>query len=309
MSKSVSIILGVVWGMLAIIVGSGFLYNYIVVARAETLDGGSLSKALLASAYENQALDSIEQNLEYEQSLQEFNPHGPIAGNNGSESEEWPQELLDEYISSPRKPGPITTTLLFTRDICPQPDELLPPLYDIIINKETGIDYYTPGFLVNVTNLLPTKNGRQICLDETTALYLADLFEAAEADGYDMTITSGYRSFATQSVLLQQSIETHGHAAAVTRVAPPGHSEHQLGTTVDLAAATNGYISAGAAFGTSPEYAWMLKNAGSFGFVLSYPEGHEDVTGYIFEPWHWRFVGVDNVGKFQIQEKEIDVVE
>lgn len=302
MSKSVSIALGVVWGVLAIIVGSGFLYNYIVVARAETLDGGNLSKALLASAYENQALDDIEQSLEYEQSLEEFNLHGPVVSS--TTPEEAPIENAEAKV---REPGPIQTALSFGRGNCPRPDDLVSPPYTITVNKETGIDSHIPSFLVDVTDKLPTKNGRQICLDETTALYLADLLDAAKVDGYDMTITSGYRSFATQSVLLDRSIETHGYDAAITRVAPPGHSEHQLGTTVDLAAATNGYISAGAAFGNSPEYQWMLDNAGSFGFVLSYPDGHQGETGYIFEPWHWRFVGIDNVEKFNLHDQDAKI--
>jgi D-alanyl-D-alanine carboxypeptidase len=296
MLKSVSITLCAVWGVLALIVGFSFLYSYILVARAETSDGQTTHKFLLASAYENQALDEIEASLEYEQFLEEFNPHGPIAhipDNKMTGGEE----------TSDTKFRPITTTLSFSRDNCPRPDEALPPSYDIIVNKEAGIDSYIPGFLVNVTNILPTKNGRQICLDETAALYLADLFGAAKSEGYDMTITSGYRSFATQSVLLDRSIERHGYASAARRVAPPGHSEHQLGTTVDLAAATNGYISAGAAFGNSPEYEWMLQNAESFGFVLSYPDGHQETTGYIFEPWHWRFVGAENVEKFNFTKK------
>lgn len=288
MSKSVSIALGVVWGVLAVIVGSGFLYSYLFVARAEIT-----SSALVASAYENQTLDEIEQGLSAGQFLQEFNQYGPIVGTSSSDAS------LDP-VSSTR---PIRTTLPFERGTCPQSGILTPPVYTLRVDKETSIGNHIPSFLVNITGLLPTKDGRHICLDETTALYLADLLDAARADGYTMTITSGYRSFATQSVLFDRAIERHGYEVAHTRVAPPGHSEHQLGTTVDLAAATNGFISAGAAFGTSPEYAWMLEHAASFGFVLSYPEGHEEETGYVFEPWHWRFVGVDDVEKFQIQEE------
>lgn len=303
MSKHISIAVSVVWGILTIIIGSGFIYNHIIIAHAQTSSAPrkTTEDSLGASVHEAESITTIEKKLEYEQSLEEFNPSQVIPTllhtikQNTKDEEE---DTVD--ITTPQ---PIKTTLSFSPYGCPKPDELLMPSYDIVINKEVGIDYYVPSFLVNITGILPTKDNRHICLDETTALYLTDLLDAAREDGQNMTITSGYRSFSTQSELLENSIETHGYQVAITRVAPPGHSEHQLGTTVDLAAATNGYISAGAAFGTSPEYQWMLENAGSFGFVLSYPEGHEEETGYIFEPWHWRFVGVDNVEKFEIREE------
>jgi len=298
MSKSISISLAVVWGILALIIGAGIVHSHITIARAQTEEDAPARDTLLASAYANQGLDALEKELEYEQALEEFDPQYPVVERSPKDND------LVNALSLPESPQKqsrtITTPLIFKRGDCPRPEALMVPPYALHVSKENGVYDFVPSFLVDITGILPTKNGRSICLDETTALHLADLFTAAGDAGYSMTITSGYRSRATQSVLMDRAIERHGHNVASTRVAPPGHSEHQLGTTIDLAAATNGYISAGAAFGYSPEYAWMLENAANFGFSLSYPDGHQDTTGYIFEPWHWRFVGVENIDDFSI---------
>lgn len=115
--------------------------------------------------------------------------------------------------------------------------------------------------------------------------FLEDMLDEAYDDDVDLKVTSAYRSFDEQTQLKGQYTQTYG-TGANTFSADQGYSEHQLGTTVDLTIPAIGgtYES----FAQTDAYQWLLRNAHRFGFTLSYPE---DNGFYVFEPWHWRFVG------------------
>jgi D-alanyl-D-alanine carboxypeptidase len=120
---------------------------------------------------------------------------------------------------------------------------------------------------------------------------LIPLLEAAVDDGFEVFVQSSYRSYATQDSTFQGWVAELGQTEAERISARPGHSEHQLGTTVDLTVARNG-TNLDLFVGT-PEADWVADNAWRFGFVVSYPPGMEEITGYVWEPWHIRFVGED----------------
>ena len=138
--------------------------------------------------------------------------------------------------------------------------------------------------------------------------HLEDLLDAAEKDDVDIKIVSAYRSFDEQSDLKGQYTQIYGEGAN-TFSADQGYSEHQLGTTVDLTTPSVGgtYTS----FAQTEAYQWLLDYAHRYGFILSYPE---DNGFYIFEPWHWRFVGTDlarqlnrkNETFYEMDQREID---
>jgi zinc D-Ala-D-Ala carboxypeptidase len=117
--------------------------------------------------------------------------------------------------------------------------------------------------------------------------FLTDMLDDAEGDGIDLKIVSAYRSFDEQIAVKGQFTQIYGSGSNAFS-ADQGYSEHQLGTTVDLTDPITG--GAYNSFAQTKEYQWLLKNAYRYGFVLSYPEGN---TFYVFEPWHWRFVGTD----------------
>lgn len=117
--------------------------------------------------------------------------------------------------------------------------------------------------------------------------FLEDMLDEAKRDNVDLKIVSAYRSFDEQQEVKGQHTQVYGTGANAFS-ADQGYSEHQLGTTVDLTDEATG--GAYEAFSKTEAYDWLTKNAYRFGFVLSYPEGNEF---YIYEPWHWRFVGVD----------------
>ncbi len=117
--------------------------------------------------------------------------------------------------------------------------------------------------------------------------FLEDLIEDAKDDDIDLKILSAYRSFGTQAGLKGNYLQTYGSGANAFS-ADQGYSEHQLGTTVDITIDSIG--GAYTSFKDTEAYQWLLKNAYKHGFVLSYPENN---SYYVFEPWHWRFVGED----------------
>ncbi len=120
--------------------------------------------------------------------------------------------------------------------------------------------------------------------------HLLALFEAAAAAGHRIAVVSSYRSYATQAETYRYHVNDLGLEQASRVSARAGHSEHQLGTTVDFSSAAVGFDLV-QAFGDTPEGRWLAGRAHEFGFVMSYPEGLEDVTGYDYEPWHFRWVG------------------
>jgi LAS superfamily LD-carboxypeptidase LdcB len=138
--------------------------------------------------------------------------------------------------------------------------------------------------------------------------FLTDMLEDAKDDGIDLTIVSAFRSFDEQRALKGAYSITYG-SGANTFSADQGYSEHQLGTTMDFTTTNLGGGLQG--FDTTPAYEWLTKNAHKYGFVLSYPK---DNAYYIFEPWHWRFVGTDlardlhddNKYFYDVDQREID---
>lgn len=134
-----------------------------------------------------------------------------------------------------------------------------------------------------------STNGAQYLRSETADALLR-LFDAAEAEaGYFFVANSAYRSYQTQVVVYNNAVAAFGQAYADRTSARPGHSEHQMGTTTDVGA-RGLYLED---FVGSPEADWLADNAARFGFVISYPDGKEHITGYTYEPWHIRYVGVD----------------
>jgi zinc D-Ala-D-Ala carboxypeptidase len=118
---------------------------------------------------------------------------------------------------------------------------------------------------------------------------LAALRAAAEANGTPLVVVSGYRSYSYQEDLFADRVEEVGEAEATRRTARPGHSEHQLGTALDVL--DPGTSDLTTAFGATPQGQWLAANAHTYGFVISYPDGAADRTCYEYEPWHLRYVG------------------
>jgi zinc D-Ala-D-Ala carboxypeptidase len=154
---------------------------------------------------------------------------------------------------------------------------------------------YTPKDLVPLTaSGVPTVGGRDLMLRREAAEHLKDL--AAAADGEELVVASAFRSYLDQSYTHERLKSIYGSEADAMS-ASPGHSQHQLGTAVDFTNSVAAY-QVQPIFGQTSAAWWLQNHASRYGFVLSYPPG-KDETGYEFEPWHYRYIGVENAGRLQ----------
>ena len=120
---------------------------------------------------------------------------------------------------------------------------------------------------------------------------LAAMREAARAADAPFYVVSAFRDFGYQQNLWDASVAADGIEVATARTARPGHSEHQLGTTIDILDPDSTELTT--AFGETAAGRWVAEHGHEFGFVLSYPDGESDTTCYDYEPWHVRYVGRD----------------
>ena len=146
--------------------------------------------------------------------------------------------------------------------------------------------------------------GFDLKVDARIAQSLRDFMAAAKADGYDLQLISAYCTFARSAILLENEVQAqmkyNGYSrekaeqVAATRVAPPGTSEHNTGLAVDILSGDYYYhhSTMEESFEYDAEAIWMAEHCAEYGFILRYPKGKQDVTGIIFEPWHFRYVGV-----------------
>lgn len=148
-------------------------------------------------------------------------------------------------------------------------------------------DDYEPSDLVTI----PGSYGyaaREFRIRRDSWEALKTMLDDMRDAGMKVWICSAYRSYSWQAEKFKTKIEKEGHGQRVS--AKPGHSEHQLGTTVDLAGPDRSTLLE-QSFGPTKEGRWVAANCERYGFVLSYTDKNQDETGYIYEPWHIRHVG------------------
>ncbi len=153
----------------------------------------------------------------------------------------------------------------------------------ILVNKYTKLEAnYVPD-LVSMESGYTSKNAQ---MNETAYIHFKEMVDAALSDGITLYNVSAYRSYNTQATLYQNYVNRDGTLAADTYSARPGYSEHQTGLATDINTASSSDH-----FENTKEYAWLINNSYLYGFILRYPEGKEYLTGYKYEPWHYRYVG------------------
>ena len=170
--------------------------------------------------------------------------------------------------------------------------------YLILVNKENALTTtYTPADLTDVTNMREGyTNTQKLC--ETAERALQALYQDMAAAGYtDVGVTSGYRAYQVQELLFERYVleeiekgglsRTEAEKKANRYSARAGQSEHQTGLAVDMYNTTAATVE----FAESAAFGWLKENAHQYGFILRYPEDKTAVTGYDFEPWHFRYVG------------------
>jgi D-alanyl-D-alanine carboxypeptidase len=151
---------------------------------------------------------------------------------------------------------------------------------------------YVPPDLVATPDGIPNTHGHP--LRQMTTDAIVELFAAAKAEaGFHLVIASGYRSYSSQTFAYNGYVSSLGQTGADATSARPGFSEHQTGMAADILDTASGCGTEGACFGNAPAGQWLAANAWRYGFILRYPADKTPVTGYEYEPWHFRYVGTD----------------
>lgn len=158
----------------------------------------------------------------------------------------------------------------------------------LIVNKENSLDEeYMPYDLV-IPNI---KADKEVKVRKEVASKLEELFADAKKDGINLVAISGFRTYDYQDYLYKNSVQTNGKNHATQYVAKAGYSEHQTGLALDVLCKE--YMTLDEGFEKTDAFKWLQSNMSKYGFILRYLKDKEDVTGYSYEPWHIRYVGVD----------------
>lgn len=167
----------------------------------------------------------------------------------------------------------------------------------LLVNKQNKAPA-VPMTLVkpDVTPTSPSK-AENIYMRPEAASALEALFAAASDEGLTLYATSGFRSYSTQKAIFNRKLETMSERAANASVAKAGYSEHQTGLAMDIEGETTLGTGLTEQFGESPEGIWVAEHCHEYGFIIRYPEGKTKITGYIYEPWHLRYVGKEHAQK------------
>jgi D-alanyl-D-alanine carboxypeptidase len=163
-----------------------------------------------------------------------------------------------------------------------------------IVNKAhpISVDYIPEDLKIPDVPTRTDKTKEEQSLRSIVATPVKNMFDAAAAAGHDLMIGSGYRSAALQKVYFDNLTASVGETAANQAIAYPGQSEHQTGLALDISTLSQScYLDD--CFATTADGLWLADNSYKFGFILRYPLSSEAITGYEYEPWHYRYVGID----------------
>jgi D-alanyl-D-alanine carboxypeptidase len=175
----------------------------------------------------------------------------------------------------------------------------------VIVNKQHPLNpvTYAPSDLRFPTVALRVAGATEMQMRDPAASALEQMFAGAKTAGYALMVSTAYRGYDYQKTLYDGYVGSHGQAAADQESARPGYSEHQTGLAVDIRAASD-QCSLEACFGTMPEGKWLSANAYRYGFILRYPADKTSVTGYEYEPWHFRYVGTSLASEMHTHHSE-----
>lgn len=160
-----------------------------------------------------------------------------------------------------------------------------PSSYSFIVNKNNKL---TKNYIPNDLELLDTKYScKEKYLRHDAKIAFEKMAKEAKLNGYNIIAVSAYRSYEYQYKLYNNYVTTKGFYYADIASARAGHSEHQTGLSVDISDLTLDYDN----FEKTKEFLWVKDNAHKFGFIMRYPKAKFHITGFKYEPWHYRYVG------------------
>lgn len=162
----------------------------------------------------------------------------------------------------------------------------------VLVNKEKGLEkeYVPENLIIPEVEFSFEDELEKSHLREEAAKALEEMFNAAKEEDINLFFVSGYRSYERQEEVYNNKVENSSEEEANQLVAKPGYSEHQTGLAVDISSAEIDFALI-EDFENTKEGQWLRVNAPKFGFILRYDKGKEEITGYKYEPWHFRYVG------------------
>lgn len=165
----------------------------------------------------------------------------------------------------------------------------------VLVNKQIALPSdYQPSDLVTANiDFVDSATGERKMLRKEAARAIESLMKDAKASGVELKGTSAFRTYAYQVQLFNAYVARDGKDKAMKYSAPPGHSEHQTGLAIDISSASVGYQLT-QEFEQTTEGKWLADNAHKYGFIIRYQRAYETETGYMYEPWHLRYIGVDH---------------
>ncbi|MBU1557924.1 M15 family metallopeptidase [Patescibacteria group bacterium] len=215
------------------------------------------------------------------------------------------EDTNQKFSNFENEVGTISGTVTSLEKLSKTDPELLQKYSKVFFLNE----HFSPARLAQIPEQYNYFEKRNYQFYDKAWPYLQNMLNKAKSENVELYVYSAFRSFDTQEALKSQYAITYGSGTANQFSADQGYSEHQLGTTVDLI--TTGIDGTLSGFDETNAYSWLLQNAHKFGFVLSYPENNDY---YMYEPWHWRFVGVklatylknNNKHFYDLDQREID---
>lgn len=208
---------------------------------------------------------------------------------------------------------PTSNTTQTTNNWWVYPNEIYPTKRDgddllVLVNKQYRLpSTYAPSDLVKASNA-GIRRGESYYLRNILINDLANLINDAKSNGIDLSIVSGYRSYQTQLSTYNRWLAKNNNNVAYvdTFSARAGHSQHQLGTAIDFSTNEIG-DRLGGEFTNTKASKWLVENAYRYGFVLSFPKGYEHITGYKFESWHYRYIGIDDASNIHNSNSTLEI--
>lgn len=261
--KRSSFLLAFIAVVICIVLGAVLAFN---IDNGNTSDKSSSSDtSTSSSSSENESSSSSSESSSEEESSSEAENE---SSESSSEEQSEPSSSEEQESSSEQEE---------------QTEELSPSGKPYSYYETVEPTYVDGVLLVNKTYALPSSYGGS---NDEANYALGNLQTAAGEAGYSMPLISGYRSFDKQDGLYRNYAARDGKQMADTYSAWPGHSEHQTGLAFDIGALDDN-------FGETAAGKWLAENAHKYGFIIRYPKGKESITGYQYEPWHVRYLGIE----------------
>ena len=188
------------------------------------------------------------------------------------------------------------------------PSELMDPnSLSVLVNDNHPLSFdYVPSDLINT---LGSVAGDAILISQRMDEDLANLLTDAAYDEIALYITAGYISYETQQDYYNAQVKLVGEKEALKTVSKPGCSEHQTGYSIDFSDNNSGENPRTMDFANTDAYRWLCEHAHEYGFILRYPAGKEEITSNSYEPWHFRYVGIDTATAMYEQAPDLTLEE